>query len=190
MPLPTLRTDRLLLRAFTMADAPRVQELAGAREVAETTLTMPHPYDDGVAEAWIAGHAAAWEAGKRLTLAITTGADELIGGIGLSLVPAHQQGEVGYWIGVPFWNRGFATEAAGAVLGFGFDELGLHRVAARHFPRNPASGAVLLKLGMLHEGTLREHVRRWDRFEDLECYAILDREWRGRSPVPPREASR
>lgn len=178
MALPTQRTERLLLRGFTMADAPRVQELAGAREVASTTLTMPHPYDDGGAEAWIAGHAAAWEARKRLTLAITTAADGVIGGIGLNLVPAHRQGEVGYWIGMPYWNRGFATEAAGAVLAYGFDELGLHRIAARHFPRNPASGKVLLKLGMLHEGTLREHVWKWDRFEDLECYAILGREWR------------
>jgi RimJ/RimL family protein N-acetyltransferase len=182
MTLPALRTERLLLRGFTLADAPRVQELAGAREVASTTLTMPHPYEDGMAEAWIQGHAAAWEARERLSLAVTSQADGLIGVTGLSLKPMHRHAEIGYWIGVPYWNRGFATEAAAAVLAYGFGQLGLHRIVGRHFARNPASGGVLRKLGMRHEGTLREHVWKWDRFEDLECYAILEDEWRGRSP--------
>jgi [ribosomal protein S5]-alanine N-acetyltransferase len=181
MTLPTLRTERLLLRAFTLADAPRVQELAGAREVASTTLTMPHPYEDGMAEAWIQGHAPAWEAGKRLTLAVTSQADGLIGVMGLNLEPTHRHAEIGYWIGVPYWSRGYATEAAVAVLAYGFGELGLHRIVGRYFARNPASGGVLRKLGMRHEGTLREHVWKWDRFEDLECCAVLEDEWRGRS---------
>lgn len=184
MEMPTLRTGRLLLRGFSPADAPRVRELAGAREVAATTLTIPHPYEDGMAEAWIRGHAAAWEQRGRLSLAVTTEADGLVGCIGLSVVPDHGHGEIGYWIGVPYWNRGFATEAAGAVLDHGFGELGLHRVVARHFTGNPASGRVLRKLGMVHEGTLREHVRRWGRFEDLECYAVLEHEWRGRTSPP------
>lgn len=178
MPLPTLRSERLVLRPFSPADAPRVRELAGAREVASTTLTIPHPYEEGVAESWIAGHASAWEERKRLSLAVTHGDDGVIGGIGLNVVPQHAHAETGYWIGVPYWNRGFATDALGAVLAHAFGELGLHRVLARCFPRNPASGQVLLKAGMGHEGIMREHVRRWDRFEDLECYAILARDWR------------
>jgi ribosomal-protein-alanine N-acetyltransferase len=184
MSFPTLRTERLVLRGFTMDDARRVQQLAGAREVAATTLTMPHPYVDGMAEAWIGGHAAAWEARRRLTLAVTSQADGVVGVVGLSLVPEHRRGEVGYWIGVPYWNRGFATEAAAAVLDFGFGELGLNRVVGRYFTRNPASGNVLRKLGMTREGTLREHVVRWGQAEDLECYAILAREWRERAAEP------
>ncbi|HYW13186.1 MAG TPA: GNAT family N-acetyltransferase [Longimicrobium sp.] len=181
MDLPVLQTERLLLRGFTLADAPRVQALAGAREVAATTLTVPHPYEDGVAEAWIQGHAAGWQAGKRLSLAITTAADGLVGCVSLSVVPQHRHGEIGYWIGVPFWNRGFATESAAAVLAYGFGGLGLHRIVGRYLPRNPGSGQVLRKLGMRHEGTLREHVWKACRFEDLECCAILEDEWRGRS---------
>ena len=181
MPLPSIRTERLLLRGFSPADAARVRELAGSREVASTTLSIPHPYEDGIAEAWIEGHPAAWEAGTRLTLAVASESDGLLGGISLRLVPEHRHGELGYWIGRPYWGLGCATEAAAAVLAIGFGELGLHRVLARHFPRNPASGRVLRKLGMSHEGTMREHVRRWDRFEDLDCYAILEREWRGRA---------
>ena len=180
MPLPTLTTARLVLRGFTMDDAPRLRRLAGAREIAATTLRMPHPYEEGMAEAWIGGTETAWDARERLALAVTTHADGVVGGIGLNLVPEHRRAEMGYWIGVPYWNRGYATEAAGAVLDFAFGELGLNRVMGRYFARNPASGKVLRKLGMTHEGTLREHVVRWGQLHDLECYAVLAREWRGR----------
>ncbi|HYW06915.1 MAG TPA: GNAT family N-acetyltransferase [Longimicrobium sp.] len=181
--MPTLRTERLVLRPFAPADAARVRELAGERDVASTTLTIPHPYEEGMAESWIAGHAAAWDERNRLSLAVTHGVDGVIGAIGLNVAPQHAHAETGYWIGAPYWNRGFATEALGAILAHGFGELGLHRVLARHFPRNPASGQVLRKAGMVHEGIMREHVRRWDRFEDLECYAILERDWRSRPAV-------
>lgn len=177
MSLPTLRTKRLLLRPFTLADAPAVQALAGERDVASTTLTMPHPYESGMAETWISGHASAWESGQRLTLAIAT-TDDLVGAIGLHVVREHERAELGYWIGVPYWNRGYATEAASEVLAFGFTELGLHRIMARHFPRNPASGRVMAKIGMSYEGRLRDHVVRWGQFEDLECFAILEVDWR------------
>jgi ribosomal-protein-alanine N-acetyltransferase len=180
MSLPTLRTERLLLRGFTLADAPRVQALAGAREVAATTLTVPHPYEDGIAEAWIANHAAVWEARRNLPLAVTTAADGVVGCVSLSLVPEHRHGEIGYWIGLPYWNRGYVTEAARAVLAYGFGELGLHRIVARHFGGNPASGQVMRKLGMRHEGTMRGHMFKWGRFEDVEFYGILEDEWRSR----------
>lgn len=181
VPIPTLRTERLFLRAFSLADSPRVRELAGERDVADTTLNLPHPYEEGIAEEWIGGLAPAWEARERLTLAITTESDGLVGAAGLRLVLDHRRAELGYWIGKPYWDRGFATEASRAILGYGFDQLDLHRIVARHFPRNPASGRVMRKLGMAHEGRLREHVVRWGRFEDLECYAILQPEWRERS---------
>lgn len=178
MAIPTLETERLLLRAFALEDASRLKELAGAREVASTTLTIPHPYENGVAEAWIESQAEAWEKGKRLSLAVTAGQEGLVGAMGLHVVLEHRRAELGYWIGVPYWGRGYATEAARAVMDYGFGALGLHRIVARHFPRNPASGRVLAKLGMVPEGRMREHVIRWDRFEDLDCWGILESEWR------------
>lgn len=180
MSLPTLRTERLMLRGFTLDDAPRVQRLAGARDIASTTLNVPHPYEDGMAEAWIAGHAAAWDARQSLTLAVTTEADGLVGAISLGLAPEHRRAEMGYWMGVDYWNRGYTTEAAAAVLDYAFGELGLNRIVARYLARNPASGRVMQKLGMQREGIQREHVVRWGRLEDLECYAILAREWASR----------
>lgn len=175
----TLRTDRLCLRPLEPGDAPRVQELAAAREIAEMTLRIPHPYEDGMAEAWIAEIAEASARGERVVFAVTTGSDGLIGAAGLDLEPAHRRAELGYWIGVPYWSRGFATEAARAVVDHGFRDLELHRIYASVFPRNPASGRVLEKIGLTFEGRLREHIRKWDVQEDVEYYAVLASEWTG-----------
>ena len=139
MTIPTIETPRLLMRPFTADDAPAVQSLAGHREVASTTLTIPHPYDDGVAEVWIEGHARQWEERKNLALAMTTESDGLVGTMSLALSMPHRRAELGYWVGVPYWGRGFATEAAAAMVAFGFDDLGLNRIEAMYLTRNPAS---------------------------------------------------
>jgi RimJ/RimL family protein N-acetyltransferase len=98
---------------------------------------------------------------------------ELFGAVGLQIEPGHALGELGYWIGVPYWGRGYATEAARALMRYGYSRLGLHRIQARHFLRNPASGRVMEKLGMSREGVLRQSVRKWGRFEDVVLYARL-----------------
>jgi RimJ/RimL family protein N-acetyltransferase len=174
MPQPTLETDRLRLRPFTVDDARLVRELAGAREVAATTLNVPHPYEEGMAEAWIATHAPAYAADEMATFAITLAESaELIGSIGLRIGRSHARAELGYWIGVPHWGRGYATEAARAVIAFGFEELGLNRIYAQHMASNPASGRVMQKAGMRHEGTLRQHVTKFGVRDDIAIYGIL-----------------
>jgi ribosomal-protein-alanine N-acetyltransferase len=177
--LPILETERLLLRPFTKADADDVQRLAGDRAIAATTLSIPHPYEDGMAEAWIAGQREVIERGESTPFAIERKCDgALIGSINLMDIQAGHQAEFGYWVGVPYWNRGYCTEAAEAMLDFAFAKLGLVRVHARHLSRNPASGRVMQKLGMHHEGTRRHHVRKWDVLEDVELYGILLDEYR------------
>ena len=173
MTIPTLNTQRLTLRPFTLDDAPVVQRLAGDREVASTTFNVPHPYEEGAAEAWIGTHAADWKARSMLVLAVTVQGDDLIGAISLHLSFPHRRAELGYWIGVPYWNRGYATEAGRALLDYGFDELGLNRIDAHYIMRNPASGRVMEKLGMKPEGTLRQHMMKWDVLEDVALYAVL-----------------
>lgn len=188
-PQPSLTTERLLLRPFTLADAPAVQALAGAVEIASTTLNVPHPYEDGMAETWILTHAPAYEAGTQTPFAVTERAGGLlVGAIGLVIEPAHARAELGYWIGVPFWGRGYATEAGRALLELGFDRMDLHRIQATYITRNPASGRVMQKLGMRPEGVLRQHVRKWNVFEDLAVYGILAAEWRAglREELPPK----
>ena len=104
---PIIKTTRLLLRFFEMSDAKRVQELAGNREIAKTTLLIPHPYEDGMAEEWISTHASSFENGEGVIFAIVEKEkDSVVGAIGLSGNSAHQRAELGYWIGVPYWGMG------------------------------------------------------------------------------------
>jgi ribosomal-protein-alanine N-acetyltransferase len=175
---PTLETRRLVLRPFTLLDAPAVKRLAGDRRVADTTLNIPHPYEDGMAEGWISGHQEAFERGDSMTWAIVRRQDEaLIGAISLRFEEAHDRAEMGYWVGVPYWNKGYCTEAARAVAGYAFGQRGLNRLRATHLARNPASGRVMQKLGMTYEGTLRQQVKKRGVYEDLVCYGLLRAEW-------------
>lgn len=175
-----LLTDRLLLRPFAPADAPEVQRLAGAYEVADTTLFIPHPYPDGLAAAWIASHPQRFESGKAAVLAVTLReGGALAGAIELGIAREHRRAELGYWIGVEHWGRGIATEAARRMAAYAFGELGLNRLQAHHFSRNPASGRVLQKIGMRYEGRSRQYLYKRDRPEDVERYALLREEWAG-----------
>lgn len=173
---PSLKTKRLLLRPFAPSDGTAVRELAGDRAIADTTRNVPHPYEPGMAEEWIATHERDFDEGRCIHFAITENAGgRLVGAIGLmDLVKGHQA-ELGYWVGKPFWNRGYCTEAAEAVLRFAYEELDLVRVHASHLTRNPASGRVLRKIGMKHEGCRRGHFVKWGRLEDIELYGIVNR---------------
>ena len=178
MTLPTIVTQRLLLRPFIREDALIVQRLAGAYEVASKTLNIPHPYPNGMAEDWIASHGPEWEAKTSLTLAVTLrtkmpDSQAIIGAVGLGLCLRHQRAELGYWLGTPYWNRGYTTEAAAALVNFGFDTLTLNRIEAGHYRSNPASGRVMQKLGMQQEGILRQHILRFGKFEDRVVYGLL-----------------
>jgi RimJ/RimL family protein N-acetyltransferase len=157
-----------------LTDAPDVQRLAGAREVASTTLNIPHPYTDGMAEQWIATHQESYARGEFVIFAIVLRANQaLIGAMSLHIHRPHVQAELGYWIGTAYWNHGYCSEAAQAVLRYGFDVLGLHRIYASYMTRNPASGRVMQKIGMTYEGCLRQHVQKWGIFEDIAIYGIL-----------------
>jgi RimJ/RimL family protein N-acetyltransferase len=179
-PQPTLTSERLVLRPFVAADSAAVRRLAGDRRVADTTLNIPHPYPERSAGEWIAGREVEYARGDAVSWAITDrGTGDLLGAIGLHCNSRFQRAEMGYWIGVPYWNRGYATEAARAILRFGFETLGLHRINAGHFARNAASGRVMEKIGMQREGVWRQHIRRDDGpFEDTVVYGILRSEWR------------
>ncbi len=180
---PTLTTERLVLRPFALDDADVVQRLAGAYEVALNT-SIPHPYPEGGAAAWIGGHQLRFDQGEEVHFAVTLRqGGQLIGAMGLTVEAFHRRGTLGYWIGVPYWGQGYATEAGRAVVAYGFREHSLLRIMATHYARNPASGRVMQKLGMTREGCMRRHVLRWGEPQDLVLYGILREEWQALSGV-------
>ena len=171
---PILTTDRLNLRPFTLADAERVRLLAGDRAIADMTLNVPHPYEVGMAEAWIATHQPGFERDELLALAMAfPDQEQIIGALGLRLFLDHDRATLGYWVGRDYWGQGYCTEAARALVAYGFATLGLNKISAECLTRNPASARVLVKLGMTHEGHKRQHYRKWDGFDDVEEYGLL-----------------
>lgn len=177
--IPTLVTGRLILRPFNLSDAPILQRLAGDFAIADTTAAIPHPYPDGAAENWINTHEHEFAANRMLALAITLKeAGSLAGCVSIDAIDmAIGSGELGYWIGKDFWGQGYCTEAASAVMKYGFEEIDLNRVCARHLARNPASGRVMQKLGMKQEGYQRQAFVKWGLYEDYVLYAILRDDW-------------
>lgn len=176
---PEIVTDRLILRGFRDDDAPVIRDLAGAREVAEMTLNIPHPYLDGMAEIWMSSHEEEYESGMGIVFAIIQkSTDYLIGAVGLTVSKRFARAELGYWIGKSYWGQGYATEAARALVKYGFEEMKLNKISATHMTRNPASGKVMMKIGMEQEGILKQHALKWDQFVDLAAYGLLAETWR------------
>jgi [ribosomal protein S5]-alanine N-acetyltransferase len=176
--LPRLETERLILRPYGLDDVPRVQQMCGDPAIAATTLAIPHPYPDGAAEEWISTHAESFQQGKEVTLAITLKpARTLVGSMALMVNSNHRRGELGYMIAKEHWDNGYCTEAAQAMARYGFLVLNLNRIQAMHFPRNPASGRVMQKLGMTREGLLRQYVDNRGAFENIVLYSMLRTEF-------------
>ncbi len=176
---PPLSTARLVLRPFVLADADDVQRLAGDDRIAATTLNVPHPYEDGMAEAWISTHQPQFDDGTLRNFAITQATSgELVGAIGLAIDPASSIGELGYWVGVPHWGKGYCSEAAREVIRHGFS-IGLQRIHAHYMATNVASGRVMEKVGMTREGTLRQHVVKRGVRHDVVWFGILADEFEG-----------
>ena len=155
-----IKTRRLVLRSFREKDAPRVETLAGDWDVARMTSLIPHPYPPGSALTWFTTHSADRAAGTHYRFAVTLN-DTCIGAAGLHRVAASDWGltgdilEIGYWIGKPYWGQGYATEAAGALVAWGFTSRALPVLAAGHFFDNPASRRILEKIGFTAAGQRR-----------------------------------
>ncbi|WP_199336950.1 GNAT family N-acetyltransferase [Oscillatoria sp. FACHB-1407] len=159
-------------------DAPIVQQLAGDRDIAAMTLSIPHPYPLHVAEEWIKTHAARFEQGTEVNYAIVLqNQNRLCGAIGLGIDPVNRHAELGYWIGKPNWGKGICTEAGEAILQYGFEQLELHRIHSTHFACNPASGRVMQKIGMHQEGYRPQYFLKWGEFKDIVQYGIVKRDW-------------
>ncbi len=179
---PTLHTERLILRAYTLDDVPALRRLAQSRELARMMLNLPHPYEEGMAEEWIAGLRPAFEAGTRAAFAVTLReGGALVGTVSLFVEEQDEAGLLAFWIGLPYWGKGYATEAVAEVVRYGFEDRGLRLIRANRFGSNTASGRVLSKVGMVYQGTLPDYYEKWDEKQDRVEYLLHARDWRRNS---------
>lgn len=173
-----LHTERLILRPPVPDDADAVERFIGDRRVAEMTALIPHPYPKGSCIHWIHLCEQQWLEGRKASFVIClrdTG--ELVGAISL-FNDEERNNEVGYWIGVPHWGNGYATETLRRVIRYAFEDLGFKGLHTYHFIHNPASGRVMQKAGLLCLGTTPLGASRGDeRFDDVR-YGITADQWR------------
>jgi [ribosomal protein S5]-alanine N-acetyltransferase len=172
----TLETERLLLRVPSLDDVPAIQRIANHPEIARTTLNIPHPYPDDAAEIWISNLLASDEQHYTFLLALKENGT-LIGSIGIHPHERFSRAEIGYWLGVEFWNKGYMSEACRKVIDFGFETLGLERIQAGYFTENIASRRVMEKAGMQYECTLRNYVQKNGLNRDIGYCAIIRQDW-------------
>lgn len=147
-------TQRLILRAPTMTDVPDFVRILDDYEVAKNLRWVPHPFTEAMCRESLQRIDREHGEGTARNFAVTRAMDGAL--IGLIAVSREAGGtwDFGYWYGRQYWNQGYATEAARPVLRFAFEDLGAERLVAGWYDDNPASGAVLHKLGFIVTGTV------------------------------------
>ena len=174
-----IETGRLLLRDFVEEDWRAVHEYGSDPEVVRYLPWGPNTEEDS--RDFISRSIAIQSESprRRFEIGIVLKQEgKLIGGCGIrENNPTLMEGNIGYVLNKDYWGRGIATEAARALVRFGFETLNLHRIFATCFPENRASERVLQKCGMRLEGRLRENLLMRGEWRDSLLYAILDHEW-------------
>ena len=174
-----IKTKRLLLRPPEQSDSSAIHKAASIRDIADTMISIPHPYPTGEADRYIVRQTVELEAGHSVTFIIEHKTESFCGLIELREIDhIHSQGELSFWLKMEAWGQGYMSEAVQTLIRYGFEDIGLNRLYAYHMLRNPATGRVLEKNGFRQEGLLRQRVRKWGKFEDVALWAILRNEWR------------
>lgn len=169
----------LVLREFAPDDWEDVYAYSSLPEASRYQAWGPNTPEDARAHIGRACAAALEEPRSAYMLAVTLAETGKVIGGGDLHVRSHRfrSGEIAYGIAPAFWGRGYATEVARLLLGFGFASLHLHRIAGTCDPRNVASARVLEKVGMRYEGRMRETLLIRDGWRDSALYSILEQEW-------------
>lgn len=176
---PTLETERLLLRQPQLSDVPLVYHYLQDRAVADNMRTFPYPYTTAHAEQWVKDAHERAAKGEGYMFALERKADHLFIGTTRFYYDAdNHRGEIGYWLGTPFWGQGYITECVRRVIQLGFEAFQVNRIYASYFVRNGASRRVMEKAGMTYEGTFRQHWLKNGVYEDWGTCGILRSEYR------------
>jgi ribosomal-protein-alanine N-acetyltransferase len=182
----TLETERLILRCFTEDDAEAMfKNWANDPEVTKYLTWQPHGNPENsreIIKSWL----ELYEKPDYYSWAIvlkSTG--EAIGNISI----VHKNDDthmvhIGYCIGKAWWRKGITSEALCELVRFFFEDVGVNRIESRHDPRNPNSGAVMQKAGLVYEGTARQADKNnQEGFCDACYYAILAEDWRAANEI-------
>jgi RimJ/RimL family protein N-acetyltransferase len=171
---------KVTLRKLKLSDAGELYKNVNDKEIARWTLTIPYPYPEEDAIKFIRKTHYQIKRGKGYVFGIVlkeTG--KVIGAIALIKVDwTHKNAEAGYWMGRSYWNRGLMTEALELLLKFSFEQLELHRVYAHVFAENVNSKRVLEKNGFHMEGKMREAICKYEIWQDLLLYGILQPDYK------------
>jgi len=175
---PELNTTRLILRKIKLSDVPSLIKYINNKKIADNLINIPFPFGEEDAIFRMNFVLEGFKNEERFVFAITEKEqDELIGQMGLHLDKSNNKAEIGYWIGVPFWNKGIATEALEAILKFGFEELKLNKIYATHYIENPSSGKVLIKNQLIKEAELKDHYKTNNGYGSVIQYRLTKKEY-------------
>lgn len=176
--LPVIETKRLRLRMPSAKDIPRMVEYANHPQIYKMTLNVPHPYHEKDAISWINMANQGFDDKNHFVFAICNlSDDQFMGGIGLRVNTRFNHAELGFWIGEPFWNNGYVTEATKEILAFGFEQIGLQKIFGIHMIENPASGRIMEKNGMIKEGEFVDHLKKRDKYYTVIQYRLTKDEF-------------
>ena len=172
--LPTLETERLILRPFVPADAGAIQGILSDSRVTATLIGIPNPFEREDADQWIRAGYAGILRDELLPFAVVCREDkQVMGCIDLEITPEHYRADMAYWLASPHWNRGYASEAARRIVRFGFETRGLNRIYAQCLVENRASARVMEKAGLKYEATFRQSIYKDGRFADMAVYGLV-----------------
>ena len=177
---PLLETERLILRRYTLGDTEPLAKLLADADIAMNLFNIPVKVTLHYAGEWIQRANRNAASGLQYKWAVVRRDDELlIGEVGIHFDAYNRRGSLGYWIGRAYRGQGYVTEAVQRLIRYGFEDYKLERVYAECFSVNVESARVMQRVGMKHEGTLRQHYYHAlrDAMMDIEFYGILRSEY-------------
>jgi RimJ/RimL family protein N-acetyltransferase len=181
-----LETERLALRRHRRADAPAIARLLNDWDVVRWLAVVPFPYTEKDAHEWIAQTNRNWADGRDYQFVVTLRASgTMVGHMGLRIEKEKSAGELGYWFGQAHWGAGYGSEAAAAVIDFGFRDLDLERIWATCLPDNDRSRRVLAKAGFLEEGRRMQEFATIGRTVEVPVMVLGREAWSGAAWARP-----
>lgn len=177
--MPTICTERLILRKISLDDIDDMYEYASNSKLTEYLTWSPHP-DKAYTFEYVSYLQTRYKSGEFFDWAIISKeSGKMIGTCGFTRFDfRHNFGEIGYVVNPDYHGRGIATEAVRAVIGFGFENLALNRIECRFMMGNDASRKVMEKNGMSFEGTIRQGMLVKGVYRDIGICSILQSEYK------------